>query len=168
MQNNFWNMMTDKRFALYYLEAHFERCTTIDRGISIFLAITSSSAIAGWAIWQPLGFVLALVIAASQVLTVINGYLPYKKRKKEIAELKTKLTPIYYEIEYQWFNVAEGILSQNEINNLQYSLLQKWVTIENEYFIDDILPIKKRLREKAENMKNKYIQNTFLGGNRNE
>lgn len=162
MQNNYWNMMTDKRFALYYLDAHFERCTKIDRGLSIFLAIASSSAIAGWAIWQQLGFILAIVIAASQVITVINSYLPYKKRKKEIYELKAKLTPIYFDMEYQWNNVAEGILSQKEINDLYYSLVRKWVKVENEFFIDDVLPMNKNLIKKAEELKNRYINNTFF------
>ena len=167
MQYRFWSMMTDKKFALYYYDQHFHRYTKIDRGFKIFIAITSSSAIGSWIIWQQLSFVWAVMVASSQVLTAIINFLPYKSRIKQINKMNSRLIPLYYEIESKWFDVAEGILSEREINDLHYNFVRRWAQIEDEFFTNDSLTEKKKFIDNAQLKKTQYINNLFLGGNYN-
>jgi hypothetical protein len=158
---SYWAMMTNNMYALFYLNEHFERCVKLDRVITIFLAVAASSAIASWAIWQQFGFVWAVIVAGSQVITVINTYLPYKKRIKQINSLKDRLVPIYNEIESKWFDVSSGKLSKSSINKLHYEFTKKWSMAQEEFFNDDTLPSVERFKRKAEELKDKYFENLF-------
>lgn len=161
MQNRYWDMMTQFKFSLFYLDEHFGACVRIDRIITIFLAIAASTSIGGWAIWQQYAFVWALIIAASQVLGVINQYLPYKKRIKEIAELKGKLTPVYNETEYKWLNVQKGELTDQEINDLCYKYNKQWSELDGQFFQADVLPSNEEFIKAAERRKNEYFAKMF-------
>ena len=161
MKERYWKLLTNNKFALYYLDEHFGCYTKRDRILNIILVITSSSAIASWAVWQSLAFLWGLIIVLSQVLSMVNRYLPYKKRIKEISNMKMQLTPIYNEIEYKWFKVANGICSENEINDLIYNFNKKWTEINEQFFIDDNLPYNKTFEESADAKKNTYFANLF-------
>lgn len=163
MKQSFWNMLMNKRYALFYLERHFRRSVKLDRMISIFLAITASSAIGSWVIWKELSLLWAVIVAASQVVTVINAYLPYKKRIKQINDLKNRLTPIYLEIESKWFDVNWGKLDDKEINKLHYDLAKKWEAAEAEFFADDSLPEDEKFMQEADELCEKYVKDV-LGG----
>lgn len=161
MQNKYWKLMTHYKFSLYYFDEHFYRYTKWDRAIKIFLGIFSSSAIASWVIWQHLSFIWAVIVASSQVITIINSYLPYKNRIKQIAELRSRLIPIYCDVEHKWYKVSEGLLSESEINDLCYNFSKEWSSIADEFFKDDSLPNYKTLINVADMKKNKYFDNCF-------
>lgn len=75
------------RAGVYYLQAyqiHSEKWNTRIQG---FLAITSSASIGGWAIGDEYSMIWGFVIAASQVVNVIKGFLPFQKRAKDIGSL---------------------------------------------------------------------------------
>ena len=52
----------------------------------------------------------------SQVISVINDLLPYKKRIKELSNLEAELSIIYYDVEKNWLSVASGKMTEDEIN----------------------------------------------------
>ena len=161
MKERYWEMMTQFKFSQFYLDEHFGACVRVDRIITIFLAIAASTSIGGWVIWQEYAFIWGFVIAASQVLGVINQYLPYKKRIKEISELKAKWMPIYNEAEYKWFNVERGELTDQEINDLRYRLNKEWSELDGQYFQADVLPRNEGFVKAAEQKKNEYFAKMF-------
>ena len=117
MQEIYWKKLTQSKYALCYFDANFSRCVKIDRFIKIFCAVASSAAIAAWAAWQNLSFWWGLIIVISQVVTAVNEVLPYKKRIKELSDLISELTPIYNNMERSWHDVANGSLTEEEIND---------------------------------------------------
>ncbi len=161
MQKRYWNSLTQYKFTLFYLDAHFSRCVKLERLIKIILSLCSSASVASWAIWSKIGFVWAIIIAASQVIGVINEFLPNKKRISEIAELKSRLTPIYYEVEKDWLLVSGGDLSEEEINDKYYKYMKKWTETYDKFFADDSLPKNAGCIKYAEEEKNKYIELIF-------
>ena len=108
MQLRYWNQMSQYKFSILYYNEHFSRYVKINRAIIIMLAVLSSGAIASWAIWNKLSFLWAIIVASSQVFTIVNEFLPYKDRIKEIPELVCKLTVIYDEMESQWYFISSG------------------------------------------------------------
>ncbi|NLB36196.1 MAG: hypothetical protein GX824_02680 [Clostridiales bacterium] len=161
MQKRYWNNLTQYKFALFYLDAHFSRCVNIERFIKILLSLCSSASVASWAIWKEIGFVWAIIIAASQVISVINEFLPYKKRISEIAELKSRLTPIYFEAEKDWLPISSGELSEEEVNERYYKYMKAWTDTYYKFFVDDSLPKKTSCVNYAEREKNKYFELIF-------
>jgi len=161
MQKKYWNQLSQYKFSLFYLDAHFSRCIKIDRTIKIVLAICSSTAIASWAIWSKIGIVWAIIIAVSQVISVVNEFLPYQKRISEISDMKAALTLLYYDIEHDWFKVANGELKEEEINDLNRDYLKKWAVIDDKYFFKDSLPCKEKCVKYAQNKKIEYFNTMF-------
>ncbi len=153
--------MTQYKFSIYYLEEYMLHCVKCNRTIKIILAITSAASIAAWTKWQNLDFIWGLIIALSQVLSVINDILPYKKRILEISNLQAELSTIYYDVEKNWLKVANGKLTEKEINTMCYKFVNKWNETNNKYFKNDSLPQKSKYIKEAEIKKDRYFENNF-------
>ena len=125
MQEKYWKYMVQIKAWIFYLDVYTEDSYRWDRIINIVVAIASSTSIAAWAIWQKYSFVWSIIIAISQVLTTIKGFLPYSKRLKMLVPFMEDLKFLYNKIEYNWFKVASGDLSEDEINELLYSLKEE-------------------------------------------
>lgn len=95
MQLRYWNQMTQFKYELYYFSVCFERCVKLNRHIKIVIAIASSSAIAAWTQWTQLSFLWGLIIVIGQLIGVINEYLPYQQRIKELSEMQPELNALY-------------------------------------------------------------------------
>lgn len=87
MQEKYWKYMVQIKAWIFYLDVYTEDSYRWDRIINIVVAIASSTSIAAWAIWQKYSFVWSIIIAISQVLTTIKGFLPYSKRLKMLGKV---------------------------------------------------------------------------------
>lgn len=161
MQKQYWSRMTQYKFDLCYYDSYFARCVKIDRFLKIGLAVASSSAIAAWTAWQNLSFLWGLIIVVSQVVSSLNEFLPYKKRIEDLSKLVNGLTPIYNDMEEEWLYVANGSLTEDQINDRCYKFIRKWDQITRNTFLGDSMPDIKKCRDKAEKMKDDYFRNTF-------
>lgn len=161
MQEKYWKKLTQLKYELCYFEAHLTRCVRINRIIKIMSASTSSMAIAIWTTWQNLSFWWGLLIAVSQIVITINEFLPYQKRIKEISNLQAALSSVYNDMEKNWYNVSNGEMNDDEINELCYNFVERCNSIENKYFKDDALPQIRKCVDYAEKTKNAYFKNIF-------
>ena len=145
MQEKYWKYMVQIKAWIFYLDVYTEDSYRWDRIINIVVAIASSTSIAAWAIWQKYSFIWSIIIAISQVLTTIKIFLPYSKRLKMLVPFMEDLKFLYNKIEYNWFKVASGDLSEDEINELLYSFKDEFTNIENKNLILEKLPIEKMM-----------------------
>jgi hypothetical protein len=67
-----------------------------------------------------------------------------------------------------WYSVAEGELTEKEINNLNIKLKYKCIEAEHKWFKGLVLPKKKRLLQRAENDADLYFQINYCSGDNNE
>jgi hypothetical protein len=161
MQERYWRRLTDKRYRLFYISEYYDQCVRLQRIINIFLAVTSSGAIAAWAIWKDLPVLWAGVIAVSQVITAIRPYLPYEKRIEGIYDILIQLTAICNEVEAKWFYVSNGSLTEEEINNLYYGFEKRWSDIEAKGLKGDSIPADDKIALIANEKKEIYFENQF-------
>ena len=163
MQQQYWNQLSQFKFELCYFAAQFAKYVSINRKIKIGVAVSSSVAIAAWATCASLSFWWGLIIAVGQVVSTVNAILPYQKRIEELSEMRPKLNALYISAEEKWFEVAEGKLSSEEINELSYKQLAEWEKINQMYFREDALPKDDSCESQAEEEKNTYFTNKFGG-----
>ena len=161
MQEKYWKYMVQIKAWIFYLDVYTEDSYRWDKAINIFVAIASSTSIAAWAVWQKYSFVWSIIIAISQVLTTIKGFLPYSKRLKMLVPFMEDLKFLYNKIEYNWFKVASGDLSENEINELLYSFKDEFANIENKNLKEETLLEKDNFREIADRKNDAYFANNF-------
>jgi hypothetical protein len=161
MQERYWKKLTDKRYRLFYINEYYDQSVWVQRMINIFLAITSSGAIAAWAVWKQFPVIWAGIIAVSQVITAIKPYLPYEKRIEGIYEILIQLTVICNEVEAKWFYVANGSMTEEDINDLYYKFEKRWTDVETKNLKGDCIPADGRIAHIANAKKEKYFENQF-------
>ncbi len=161
MQEKYWKYMVQIKAWIFYLDLYVEDSYKWDKKINICGAIVSSTSIAAWAIWQELSFVWSVIIAISQVLTAIKGFLPYSKRLKFLVTFIEDLKFLYNKIEYNWFNVASGELTEEEINDLLYSFKNEFTNIENKNLKEETLLENEDFKKIADNKTDSYFANNF-------
>lgn len=162
-QLRYWNQLKEFKTHVIYLHNYAAHSEWWDKTINIFLAISSSSSIAAWAIWQKYQIIWAVIIALSQIVTAIKPFLPFKIRLKAIGELNDKVQEISLACEKGWFAVAEGELSDKEIHNLCISLRNNALIAEKKCLQHIVLPKNIKLLKLAEQEADLYLNKNYIG-----
>ena len=161
MQEQYWIRLTQYKFSIYYFDAYIARNVKINRFIKILTAVLSSSAIAAWVNWAQYAFFWGFIIAISQVISAVNEIMPYRNRVKELSRAVNEFSVIYVEMESDWYNVASGSWTENEINKKLYEYVSRWSEIETTTLSDDYLSQDIECFEFAEKQKNDYFEKHF-------
>lgn len=164
IQQHIWRQLYRIKVHSIYLELLHAKTETIDRSIKIFLAIASSSSIAGWAIWKDAQFIWATIIAASQVLNSIRPFLPYRERMKALSSLSRELEELAIHIEIKWLEIAAGELTEKEMRKLNADMLTKKSSAEQKYFPNNSIPQNEKIMSKAEVAATDYLSSHFSKG----
>lgn len=164
-QSRYWSELREIKTHVIYLQKYAAHSDWWDKAINIFLAITSSSSIAAWALWQKYSMIWAVIIAISQVITAVKPFLPYKQRLKALNEFNDKLQEISLNCERNWFNVAEGKLTEEEIHELYIGIKNDSLDAERKCLKNIVLPKNKKILKEAEDEANLYLRKTYHGEN---
>lgn len=132
-----------------------------EKRINVFSAIVSSTSIAAWAIWQQLSFAWSFIIAISQVLSAIKVFLPYSRRLKSIVPFMEDLKFLYNRMEYTWFKVASGEMTEEEINEILYEFKNEYTNIENKHLKNETLLENEKFKKKSDMKTDAYFKNNF-------
>lgn len=161
MQEKYWRYMVQIKAWIFYLDLYAEDSYKWDKRINIFGAIASSTSIAAWTIWSQLSYVWSVIIAVSQVLTAIKSFMPYSRRLKILVPFMEDLKFLYNKIEYNWFKVASGELSEDEINELLYAFKDDFASIENKNLKEETLLENNKFKIIADEKTDVYFKNSF-------
>ena len=160
-QERFWRELDQLKVHVFYLENYLEKTESTDRYLKMFLAIASNGSIAGWAIFQHLQMVWALIIAVSQLINAVKDHLPYSKRLKALNSLTNDLESLFLSMENHWFNVSEGKLTEEEIHKLQMKIKEQRRQIIQKHLGSQSLPHNEKLMKKAEEATQVYFSNFY-------
>lgn len=160
-QERYWKELYQLKVHQNYLELYWESSDNRNKAINIFLAIISSTSIAGWAVWQEFVIIWTLIIASSQVTTAIKPFLPYSSRLKFIGNLLHEIDDLLLYAEEKWFYVSEGELTENEIHRLQFDIRTRKTKVLKKYLGNNTLPQKSNLLEKAQSITDIYFDHFY-------
>jgi hypothetical protein len=160
-QRRYWKELFQLRVHVNYLELYMEESELKDKSINIFLAVTSSSSICGWAIWNKYGFIWAVIIAASQLITAVKQFLPFRTRLKTAGSIMRELEELSTFAEMKWFDVGEGKLKKEEINKLQFEIRSKKTKAIQKHLGINTLTTKEKLFNKAKKTAEVYVKNFY-------
>ena len=102
------------------------------------------------------------MIAILQVVNAVRAYLPYSTTLKNIALPQKSMKLLYNKMEYNWFQVKSGVLSEAQINEMLYNFENEYVEIENEILKDGVHLTNKRMVKQADDRTNTYFDNHFI------
>lgn len=134
IQNQYWAMMTDKKFEIFYLDEHYHKYVKTKRLLKLATIILSYSSITAWIVWSNCVVIWAIIIFVVQGIQILDNHFPYNRRIIEISALNEKLEVLYNDIEYDWLIVSKGQLTEKDINDKIRSYKNKWSEINKDYF----------------------------------
>ena len=161
-QEHFWNKLTQLKFDLNYYHQHFVNCVKILRWIRIGIVAVTAGVSGIWMTWSEIEWVRFACPIAVLVLQIFNAILevfPYEKRKQELRELTNLLNPVYTDMENDWYLIADGQCTREEISRKLISYEKRRQDIQQHYLKDDALPERKHIVKKAEEDTSAYLSN---------
>ena len=157
MQQKYWNLLVQTRFKVEYVDVYAEKMYGYDKAINIICAIASSTAIAAWSTWTQLAYIWGLIIAVSQLASVIRDIFPFNNRIKVLRELSGKLKGTFCQMEFDWYKVSQGLLLDEEINELLFRYKKQIKDIEVRHLTEEFLPEKQNYKIIAEDKCKDYF-----------
>ncbi len=161
-QTRYWHFMYELTGHIYYLEAYLQHYQKIDRWIKSLLAITSSSSIAGWVIWQKYSFVWAFLIAFSQLINSIKHLIPFAKREEIIKDILPELRKLLFECELAYYNISNGLITDSSIHERTIKFKQRKNTAAGK-LDNNVLPESEQFMQEAEGRAKSYLD-YYYGG----
>lgn len=160
-QEHYWKEFYRLKVHVCYLELQLGKTESADRALKIFLAITSSASIGGWAIWKEYAAVWGTAIALSQVVNAIRQYLPYKERLRALSGLLSDLEELQIQVESRWLDISAGELNEVEVRKALNDLRVRRMKAFKKHFPDNTIPEDAKLFEKAEEKTLAYFGNFY-------
>ena len=124
MDDIYLAMLRDLKHSEIYLEIYLEKIRLNERVFKILLAVLSSGAVAAWAIWDSHPIFWSLIVAISQILSIVYDYLPYKQRIKDLEITIPAIQQMYIYAESHYFAVC-NTYTDEEINHILYDCEKK-------------------------------------------
>lgn len=158
VQQHYWDTFANLKRDSYYLHLYYVSEESTDRLVNVFSAVTSSTSIAGWSIWQSYAFFWGGVIAVSQVLNAVKPYLPYHARLKALSALVADVDALALTAETDWYKVERGLLTEEEIFQLSMNLKKAEHQATQAHFANMTLPQNRNLLIMADRNATNYLK----------
>ena len=162
-QRYYWETFSTLKRDQIYLSLQLTRLDHIERCLNIFAAVSASTAIAGWTIWQHAAYVWGAVIALSQVYTATKNHLPFGVQLKSLNALYPEIEALTLSAERGWFRVARGEMTEEEIIDGASKLKETKALLTQKHLKSVILPENKKKVDEANEKAIGYLNN-FLEG----
>ncbi len=163
-QSLYWNEMTQLKAHIFYLSYHCRQADRIDFWTKCIIAIASSSSIAGWVIWHSFAFLWGAIIAASQVINATKQYLPYEARRKATSEACRDLEGLFIRAESDWYYVAEGLLTDEDIHKKRIALKKDKNDTLKRSMSSVVLPSNDAYESRAAADTGRYFETVYFEG----
>jgi hypothetical protein len=159
--NRFWLALHALIVQVYYYESLLDHDKRLDNIISSLIAIGSSSSIVGWVIWKEYAFIWASFIAFTQIISVINKFLPYKQRLYVLPEILNQLQLLQLDNERLWLRIENNELTENEMCDAQIAVKKETQRIIISCFPEGSYKINQRIEKYAILKTDCYIDRYF-------
>lgn len=159
--NRYWNTFFELVVHGYLLQAHSQRAAGIDRKVKIALAVTSTTSLGIWAAFKVFPILWAAIIVFTQIVSAVAKYLPYSARLKAAAGCSHDYRDIQNWAEAKWCEIADGQLTEAQINKYRVELKTKTANVERKHFPLEGLPRDTALSETATTEAERYLTNHF-------
>lgn len=122
--------MLDSDLNYRYWDRMSKRYYKREIRIKIFLALTTSSVVAGWGFWKDIDIIWQGLSAFSALLAIALPIIDLPKTIENMTELRSNWHNMYFKYENLWIKVNSNASSSDEIQK-EYDLLRsKEATID--------------------------------------
>jgi hypothetical protein len=127
MRELIWNSMLTAQMNVCYWSQLASRFAQREKWIKIFLAITSSGAVAGWSVWTEYAVVWKVLSGLSAVLAVSLPILDYSGRVAQLNKIASKCAQLRLGYDQLWAQI--DVLTPNSLTDMQAELTKKEIEL---------------------------------------
>lgn len=165
----YWSEYKQIKAHAIYLDEYLQSLEKRNSIMSKALLIASSGSLGvngsllGFAPSVPeyVKWVSNILTLTSQIATVLHFSFDYQRQMGKVAELRNAFDTLALYGREQWFKIAEGMLSTEEIHAAIVELDRRRNEAMNEHFRNSSVPMKKRLVDAADRKATKYFETHF-------
>jgi hypothetical protein len=165
----YWSEYKQIKAHAIYLDEYLQSLEKRNSVMSKALLIASSGSLGvngsllGFAPSVPeyVKWVSNILTLTSQIATVLHFSFDYQRQMSKVAELRNAFDALALYGREQWFKIAEGMLSTEEIHAAIVELDRRRNEAMNEHFRNSSVPMKKRLVDTADRKATKYFETHF-------
>ncbi len=140
MRDAIWIEMLDADMNVRYWKALAQRYAKRDRLVKIFLAITTSGTVAGWAVWEArpyLSYLWKFLSGLSALVAISQPYFKYQATIKDVSYLSGKWWEQLTAYEDLWRRIENGDVKGIEkrfadTKKKEMELVRKETTLPND------------------------------------
>jgi hypothetical protein len=129
-RNRIWNNLANIKFKALYACECSRMASRWARLASFGLALTSTSSVATWALWQQHTRVWAIIIGLGQVAQVALPYVPFLKNEKEYLSMSFEFENLYLEYEELWYDLQDLTIDDTKAKQRLAELRAREIEIE--------------------------------------
>jgi len=127
MRELIWNSMLTAQMNVCYSSQLASRFAQREKWIKIFLAITSSGAVAGWSVWAEYAIVWKVLSGLSALLAVSLPILDYSGRVTQLSKVASKCAQLRLSYDQLWAQI--DVLPLDSLRVMQAELTTKEIEL---------------------------------------
>jgi hypothetical protein len=131
IRNKIWYLLIDSKTNEKYSSLVVKKYQVLDLIANIFLALTTSTSIAVWAIWKSYPTLWFLIIGISQILAITKPYFLFPKYIKVFNEKSIRWQQLTVELEKLWFDLNAEKIDEDKACESFFELKRHILTFDN-------------------------------------
>jgi len=163
MRDRIWNNLSSIKFQSKYLDKISRKSHNFGNIYSFFLAFTTASSVATWAIWEKSPLIWATIVGISQILQIGKPYIPFIKNEREFIEMSLLFESLYLSYEKLWFDNEKLEKNEQIIEEQFYELRRKELDV-NTQFKHIVCPEFKKLINEVNIETDNFLKTNFTVG----
>jgi len=159
----YWKSMTHWKHELLCIEEMYRRTVMMMRIFKLVVAMSTCASVAAWAIWERFPFAWSAIVIAGQVASLIMDVTPYHERQFELSAVASELSRLYQKVERNWFKIANGKISPDDINELRCDYSDEWEAIKDNHMAGDYVTLPDKKVDEIDCEMERYFSIGFCG-----
>jgi hypothetical protein len=156
----YWTQLVQMKVSAEYIQLYRDGVGRSIWWFDVTRALTSSGAVAAWAVVQTHLVIWGTIIALAQVSDVVKGTLPLTKHYDAACQLSTSLNALFIDVTFEWEAITAGRLNEEEISAARRRIMTIGHDLQTKHFPGGL---KRRagLLRLAEVATARYLEATF-------
>jgi hypothetical protein len=160
MRTQIWYALCNVNFKAYLIGILVSKYQRRARSINIFVALVTSSSVAGWTIWDKYKTIWGIIIVVSQVVNIIKPYIPYTKFVNKLNSMSQEFNSLTVDYEKLWYKYNSHKIDENVASNEYFDLKKKLNELLK--FDDDIVfSVSNNDKNKANEKMKCYLKSNY-------
>lgn len=133
LTDRIWYDLVTSGYQAIFLSIHNVKIRNLSDRVNLITSIVTSASVGGWAIWENIPEVWALIIAIAQIINISKPYISKIRDYELFHELQLYYLERHYELDYLWLQISLGELSEPELQSEYKRIYEKYFNLSKKF-----------------------------------